>query len=127
MTTATTTSPALHLLRPTSRRRAILLFPRACLSPSSPIRRGPFANMAAAASLLLLPRIPAALAAESPLLEWERVGLHIDPGVVLLDISFVPDDPSHGFLLGTRQTILETKDGSTTWFVRSIPSAEDVN
>lgn len=30
-----------------------------------------------------------------------------------------------GFLLGTRQTILETKDGGTTWAPRSIPSAED--
>jgi photosystem II stability/assembly factor-like uncharacterized protein len=32
---------------------------------------------------------------------------------------------SPGFLLGTRQTILETKDGGNTWFPRSIPSAED--
>lgn len=30
-----------------------------------------------------------------------------------------------GFLLGTRQTILETKDGGNTWFPRSIASAED--
>lgn len=30
-----------------------------------------------------------------------------------------------GFLLGTRQTILETKDGGDTWVARSIPSAED--
>lgn len=30
-----------------------------------------------------------------------------------------------GFLLGTRQTILETKDGGNTWTQRSIPSAED--
>ncbi|GJU52505.1 V-type proton ATPase subunit A1 [Tanacetum coccineum] len=28
--------------------------------------------------------------------EWEYVYLPIDPGVVLLDIAFVPDDPSHG-------------------------------
>ncbi|GJY71260.1 apoptosis-inducing factor 2-like protein [Tanacetum coccineum] len=27
--------------------------------------------------------------------EWECVYLPIDPGVVLLDIAFVPDDPSH--------------------------------
>nr|GFC76622.1 UDP-glucose 6-dehydrogenase 1 [Tanacetum cinerariifolium] len=27
--------------------------------------------------------------------EWERVYLPIDPGVVLLDIVFVTDDPSH--------------------------------
>lgn len=32
---------------------------------------------------------------------------------------------SAGFLLGTRQTILETKDGGNTWAPRSIPSAED--
>jgi photosystem II stability/assembly factor-like uncharacterized protein len=30
-----------------------------------------------------------------------------------------------GFLLGTRQTLLETKDGGRTWAPRSIPSAED--
>lgn len=30
-----------------------------------------------------------------------------------------------GFLLGTRQTIMETKDGGNTWVPRSIPSAED--
>ncbi|GFZ00333.1 photosystem II stability/assembly factor, chloroplast (HCF136) [Actinidia rufa] len=91
---------------------------------------------------------------EDTLSEWERVYLPIDPGVVLLDIAFVPEDPKHGvywrcarkrgklnsktelknirklgywagFLLGTRQTILETKDGGNTWALRSIPSAED--
>lgn len=30
-----------------------------------------------------------------------------------------------GFLLGTRQTLLETKDGGNTWAPRSIPSAEE--
>lgn len=30
-----------------------------------------------------------------------------------------------GFLLGTRQTLLETKDGGNTWISRSISSAED--
>lgn len=30
-----------------------------------------------------------------------------------------------GFLLGTRQTLLETKDGGRSWDPRSIPSAED--
>ncbi|KAK6796275.1 hypothetical protein RDI58_003976 [Solanum bulbocastanum] len=69
--------------------------------------------------------IPAAKAEETPLSEWERVFLPIDPGVVLLDIAFVPDDPNHGFVLGTRQTILETKDGGTTWVPRSIASAEE--
>lgn len=36
--------------------------------------------------------------AEDQLSEWERVSLPIDPGVVLLDIAFVPDDTSHGML-----------------------------
>lgn len=34
--------------------------------------------------------------AEEALSEWERVFLPIDPGVVLLDIAFVPDDLNHG-------------------------------
>ena len=34
--------------------------------------------------------------------------------------SFFP-----GFLLGTRQTLLETKDAGRSWNSRSIPSAED--
>ena len=33
---------------------------------------------------------------EDTLSEWERVYLPIDPGVVLLDIAFVPEDPNHG-------------------------------
>jgi hypothetical protein len=98
MATTASASPALRLLHPTTRRRARLLAPRAC--SSSPTRRALIADTAtaaaaAAAAPLLLPRTPSALAAE-PLSEWERVGLPIDPGVVLLDIAFVPDDPSHG-------------------------------
>ncbi|XP_062234001.1 photosystem II stability/assembly factor HCF136, chloroplastic-like [Phragmites australis] len=122
---------SLHLLLPTSRRR---LVPRASHSqadstPPTVDRRRFIAHTAAAAAvtpLVLPPWAPAARADETPALsEWERIYLPIDPGVVLLDIAFVPDDPSHGFLLGTRQTILETKDGGNTWFPRSIPSAED--
>ncbi|KAJ7520787.1 hypothetical protein O6H91_19G022800 [Diphasiastrum complanatum] len=63
--------------------------------------------------------------AEELLSQWEKVPLPIDPGVVLLDLAFVPDEPEHGFLLGTRQTLLETKDGGKSWVPRSIPSAED--
>lgn len=38
-----------------------------------------------------------AKSAEDPLLsDWERVYLPVDPGVVLLDIAFVPDDLNHG-------------------------------
>lgn len=54
---------------------------------------------------------------------WEVVDLGLDQGVVLLDIAFVPDDPDRGFLLGTRQTLMETKDGGKTWKPRSIAAA----
>jgi hypothetical protein len=162
---ATSSTALLHLVIPASRRRRHLV-PRAAHSESAPPaasvdRRRFIAHTAAAAAVspLVLPRwTPAARADEAPALsEWERIFLPIDSGVVLLDIAFVPDDPSHGmtalfinspvsgraghasnvgwltdtdrgvsgFLLGTRQTILETKDGGNTWFPRSIPSAED--
>lgn len=116
---------------------AARVVPRASSSSSSPesplsysvgrTRRQLIADASVAAvalpPLVGLPRL--ARADEPALSEWERVYLPIDPGVVLLDIAFVPEDPGHGFLLGTRQTILETKDGGNTWATRSIPSAED--
>ena len=58
------------------------------------------------------------------------IGFEIDTQIQNLIINYIskatkaPWFPS-GFLLGTRQTILETKDGGNTWFPRSIPSAED--
>ncbi|XP_021899595.1 photosystem II stability/assembly factor HCF136, chloroplastic-like isoform X3 [Carica papaya] len=96
-------------------------------SSQSPLNRRNFVSQTAAISLSLAPLVGLTqqAKAEEPLSEWERVYLPIDPGVVLLDIAFVPDDSNHGFLLGTRQTILETKDGGNTWVPRSIPSAED--
>lgn len=49
---------------------------------------------------LLVPEVAAAAAKsqdeEDSLSDWERVYLPIDPGVVLLDIAFVPDDFNHG-------------------------------
>ena len=61
------------------------------------------ANMAASSvsiSQLLRLLVPEAAAArvdeEDSLSDWERVYLPIDPGVVLLDIAFVPDDFNHG-------------------------------
>ncbi|CAN6173706.1 unnamed protein product [Urochloa humidicola] len=121
MATSSTATASLHLLLPASRRRQ-----RRLIVPRATVDRRHFIAAAAAAPLVLPRWSPAARAEEAPALsEWERVYLPIDPGVVLLDIAFVPDDPSHGFLLGTRQTILETKDGGNTWFPRSIPSAED--
>lgn len=58
---------------------------------------------AVAAFSISLPLSTLPAKSEDLLAEWERVYLPIDPGVVLLDISFVPDDLSHGifsFCLG---------------------------
>ncbi|GAB4823026.1 hypothetical protein N2152v2_010072 [Parachlorella kessleri] len=57
--------------------------------------------------------------------EWEVVDLPVEKGVVLLDIGFTGTDPNHGFLLGTRQTLLETFDGGKTWAPRSVAAAQD--
>ncbi|KAK8529667.1 hypothetical protein V6N12_060443 [Hibiscus sabdariffa] len=99
----------------------------AAASPPSLVNRRQLISQTASLSLSLatLSTLPLPAKSEEVLSEWERVYLPIDPGVVLLDIAFVPDDLNHGFLLGTRQTILETKDGGNTWVPRSIPSAED--
>ncbi|XP_047318239.1 photosystem II stability/assembly factor HCF136, chloroplastic [Impatiens glandulifera] len=94
-------------------------------SSSSPKTRRNFLTESAALSISVVGIDQKVARAEDTLSEWERVFLPIDPGVVLLDIAFVPDDPNHGFLLGTRQTILETKDRGNSWFPRSIASAEE--
>jgi hypothetical protein len=102
MATSSAATASLHLLLPASRRRRLLV-PRATAdSTTPPVDRRRFithtAAAAAAVAPLVLPRwTPAARADDAPALsEWERVLLPIDPGVVLLDIAFVPDDPSHG-------------------------------
>lgn len=88
-------------------------------------RRGVLtAGAALAASLALQGRVPAS--ANTILSnEWEKVELPIDPGVVLLDIGFTGTDPNHGFLLGSRQTLLETFDGGKTWAARDVAAAKD--
>uniref|UniRef100_A0A0D9WUE3 Photosynthesis system II assembly factor Ycf48/Hcf136-like domain-containing protein n=1 Tax=Leersia perrieri TaxID=77586 RepID=A0A0D9WUE3_9ORYZ len=129
MATAASLHLHLNLLLSSSRRRRGLLLTRASAASNNnndctiTTRRRFIADTAAAAAVAPL-LSPLGTRAEQ-LSEWERVLLPIDPGVVLLDIAFVPDDPSHGFLLGTRQTLLETKDGGNTWKPRSIASAED--
>ncbi|KGN45080.1 photosystem II stability/assembly factor HCF136, chloroplastic [Cucumis sativus] len=125
---ASSTSPRHSLSQPQLLPRTLSsTTPKASLHNSSINRRHFVADTAAAVSLSLSPFIAPVQPAKSEesLSEWERLYLPIDPGVVLLDIAFVPDDMNHGFLLGTRQTILETKDGGRTWAPRSIPSAEE--
>ncbi|MBC7972863.1 MAG: photosynthesis system II assembly factor Ycf48 [Verrucomicrobia bacterium] len=47
---------------------------------------------------------------------WQPVSVPTDAN--LLDLSFV--DAQHGWLTGTRSTLLETTDGGTTWEPRSL-------
>lgn len=141
-TAATSTNILFHSLSsPTSLRHRVNLSPltqkrrysppKACSSSPQPQPqpqpqpRRQFLAHSAAAAAAALSLSPLVAKSEDALSEWERIYLPIDAGVVLLDISFVPDDPNHGFLLGTRQTILETKDGGQSWVPRSIASAEE--
>lgn len=85
------------------RRRGFRLLPSASAAPYSAqtdnaiTRRQLIGGLqVAAAAISISPPGRKALAADDSLSEWERVFLPIDPGVVLLDIAFVPDDPSHG-------------------------------
>lgn len=57
---------------------------------------------------------------EKPQSDWEQVPLELEPGIVLLDIAFVDD--KRGFLLGSRQTLMETNDGGATWKKRDVSS-----
>eukprot|EP00238_Polyblepharides_amylifera_P009833 CAMPEP_0196583562 /NCGR_PEP_ID=MMETSP1081-20130531/43904_1 /TAXON_ID=36882 /ORGANISM="Pyramimonas amylifera, Strain CCMP720" /LENGTH=416 /DNA_ID=CAMNT_0041904491 /DNA_START=99 /DNA_END=1349 /DNA_ORIENTATION=+ len=82
------------------------------------------ASIAAVAALSALPQsVRAEAFAGSD--EWVQVPLPVDPGVILLDVEFVPDEPNHGFLLGTRQTLLETLDGGRTWEQRFLNSDDE--
>jgi len=84
------------------------------------------AGPAAAAVTAALSALPnPALAAATITGQWEQVDLGLEPGVILLDIAFTPSDPKHGFLLGTRQTVLETKDGGKTWDRRYLGETEE--
>ncbi|PNW82097.1 hypothetical protein CHLRE_06g273700v5 [Chlamydomonas reinhardtii] len=82
------------------------------------------AGLATAAAVSMPISFPAPAQANQLLsTEWELVNLPVSQGTVLLDIGFTDD--KHGFLLGTRQTLLETNDGGKTWAPRSIDAARD--
>jgi len=90
-------------------------------------RRGLINTGAAAITASTLLDLPAMnVAGAAPVAsDWESITLPVSEGTVLLDIAFEEDDPNHGFILGTRQTLLETKDGGKTWNSRDVPQAED--
>lgn len=91
---STTTTPR-HLRSP---QRFIPKASSSSSSSSSLCRRRFIAETAAVSLSLAAPFLGSVQPAKSEdsLSEWERVYLPIDPGVVLLDIAFVPDDPTHG-------------------------------
>lgn len=98
----------------------------ATTTPSITTRRGLLsaASAAAAATTLLSTPLPAT-AGTVVTADWEQVALPIDPAIVLMDIGFTGTDPNHGFLLGTRQTLLETTDGGRTWSPRQLAAVSD--
>lgn len=86
------------------------LIPKASASPSSSSSSLSFSRrellyQSAAVSLSIVGPVKEAKADEQ-LSEWERVFLPIDPGVVLLDIAFVPDEPSRGNFLFLQFSVL---------------------
>lgn len=101
LTSLLASTPRSHFRFPQSPSRFI---PKASSSSSplqqSSICRRRFVAETAAISLSLVApffgSVQPANSEETALSEWERVYLPIDPGVVLLDIAFVPDDPKHG-------------------------------
>lgn len=100
---------------------------------AQPTRRavlGSVTGAAVAAALSALPVVaPGRAAAEVVSSNWERITLPVAADIILLDLAFVPDEPNRGFLLGTRQTLLETADGGKTWEPRVVSAAqeEDIN
>jgi photosystem II stability/assembly factor-like uncharacterized protein len=87
------------------------------------------AALGAGLAALLPVAVPGAASAEVVSSSWERITLPVAPDIILLDLAFVPDEPNRGFLLGTRQTLLETADGGKTWEPRVVSAAqeEDIN
>ncbi|KAK4530546.1 hypothetical protein CCYA_CCYA04G1403 [Cyanidiococcus yangmingshanensis] len=81
-----------------------------------------------ALSALALAVRPASGEAATPLAEtvrgpaWKQVRLPTDS--VLFDIDFSQKDPNHGWLVGTRGLVLETRDGGDTWEPRAFEDIE---
>lgn len=92
---------------------------------SAEVDRRAFLAAGTTAALVGLPQSTAAANLSIASDEWEVVDLPVEDGVVLLDIAFTGDDPKHGFLTGTRQTLLETVNGGKTWEPRFIESVDE--
>jgi len=60
--------------------------------------------------------------------KWSRVDLPFEG--TLFDISFIPEDTSHGWLIGTRGAVFETTDSGKTWNPRTfqnLDAEEEIN
>ncbi len=53
---------------------------------------------------------------------WKPITLETDS--VFADLDFT-SDPEHGWLVGTRETLFETKDGGETWLKRDLEFGEE--
>lgn len=62
--------------------------------------------------------------AESPVSsDWEKIEIPTSRDIVLLDVDFL--NSNDGYLLGTRQTLLETTDGGKNWVPKETSSVLD--
>jgi photosystem II stability/assembly factor-like uncharacterized protein len=55
--------------------------------------------------------------------DWERIDLPVDREIILQDVCFV--DEKRGFLVGTRQSLLESEDGGKTWISSEVSATLD--
>ncbi len=54
---------------------------------------------------------------------WQRIDLPTDK--TLLDVAFTETDPDHGWLVGDKGTLIETRDGGRTWDIKSLLADKD--
>ncbi|KAJ8902308.1 hypothetical protein NDN08_006715 [Rhodosorus marinus] len=54
--------------------------------------------------------------------KWSRVELPFEG--TLFDLSFIPQEPSHGWLIGTKGSVFETTDYGQTWMARSFQNLD---
>lgn len=70
-------------------------------------------------SLFIAPKVSFAKSERT----WEKVDIPCTE--TLFDITFDDRNPSHGWLVGSKGTFLETKDSGSSWNVRSFADLDD--
>lgn len=112
--------------------RATTQVPEDSVEEVQPSRRGAVFSGAAAAAAVTTALTAAPQEASAGLFgssepsSWESVALPVEPEVILLGIASVPNsNGDHAFVTGTRQTLLETKDGGKSWSKVTVPGVDD--